>query len=321
MTKLMAENKGNHILVTGSSGFIGSAVVRSLIESGRMVRPTSRRLMDKLTNEFGTTVAHFDILENMDSKSQVFDNVKTLIHCATPNDIQSRDFDGGLQLAVSGTFRLIEEAVRKGVKRIIFLSTLQVYGTELTGIVSESSPINCESTYGLNHYLGEEICRLASRKHGIDIVVLRPSNVYGVPCASTVSRSTLVPMCFIAEALTEGSLTIRSSGLQRRNFVSLYEVAETIQKILDRFPKGFQIVNAVSSWHPTILEIAQMVCKIWNKNNVKPIELNILSNLPSYSNEFTVNSSFIKPIFKEINSINHMEKVIFNLMNTGKRSQ
>ena len=133
--------KGNHILVTGSSGFIGSAVVSSLIESGRMVRPTSRRLMDKLTNEFGTTVAHFDILENMDSKSQVFDNVKTLIHCATPNDIQSRDFDGGLQLAVSGTFRLIEEAVRKGVKRIIFLSTLQVYGTELTGIVSESSPL------------------------------------------------------------------------------------------------------------------------------------------------------------------------------------
>ena len=220
-----------------------------------------------------------------------------------------------MPLAVLGTFRLIEEAIRHGIKRIIFLSTLQVYGTELKGFVNELSPINCESTYGLNHYLGEEICRLAARLHGIDIVVLRPSNVYGVPCVSTVSRSTLVPMCFISEAFNEGSLTIRSSGLQRRNFVSLYEVSEIIERILDQFPQGFNVLNVVSAWHPTILEIAQMVYKIWNNNKDKPIELKILSNLPNYSNEFNVSSNSFKPIFQKIKSANHMEKVIFNLIN------
>ena len=219
----------DNILVTGSSGFIGSAVVKNLIESGKLVRPTSRRSIEKLTNEFGLPVTRFDVIEDIESKNEVLQGVKTLIHCATPNDIQSREADGGMPLAVFGTFRLIEEAIRYGIKRIIFLSTLQVYGTELTGIVNELSPINCESTYGLNHYLGEEICRLAARLHGIDIVVLRPSNVYGVPCVSTVSRSTLVPMCFISEAFNKGSLTIRSSGLQRRNFVSLYEVSKIIE--------------------------------------------------------------------------------------------
>ena len=306
--------KSNHILVTGSSGFIGSAVVNNLIESGRLVRPTSRRSIEKLTSEFGTRVVPFDVLENICSQKEIFNDVKTLIHCATPNDIQSRDSDGGMQLAVSGTFRLIEEAIRNGVTRIIFLSTLQVYGTELSGIVNESSPINCETPYGLNHYLGEEICRLAARFHGIDIVALRPSNVYGVPSVSTVSRSTLVPMCFISEAINKGSLTIRSSGLQRRNFVSLYEVSEIIKGILDRFPKGFNVINAVSYWHPTILDIAQMVYKIWNNNKVKPIELKILSNSPNYSNEFNVSSSFVKPIFQKMKSVNHMEKVIFNLI-------
>ena len=306
----------NQILVTGSSGFIGSAIVSSLIESGRSVRPTSRRSIDKLTNSFGLPVTRFDVLKDIESNNEVFHGVKTLIHCATPNDIQSRDKDGGMPLAVSGTFRLIEEAVRYGVKRIIFLSTLQVYGTELSGLVTELSPINCESQYGLNHYLGEEICRLAARIHEIDVVILRPSNVYGVPLVSTVSRSTLVPMCFIYEANKEGSLTIRSSGLQRRNFVSLYEVSQIVERILDRFPKGFHVVNAVSAWHPRILDIAQMVYKVWNNHKDKPIKLKILSNMPNHSNEFTVSSSFFKPIFKKIKSANHMEKVILNLINT-----
>ena len=312
----MSKMHGNKILVTGSSGFIGSAIVSSLIKSGRSVRPTSRRSIDKLTNEFGLPVTRFDVLKDIASKNEVFDGVKTLIHCATPNDIKSRDNDGGMPLAVSGTFRLIEEAVRYGVKRIIFLSTLQVYGTELSGLVNELSPINCETSYGLNHYLGEEICRLAAKIHKIDIVILRPSNVYGIPFVSTVSRSTLVPMCFIYDAYTEGSLTIRSSGLQRRNFVSLYEVSEIIERILDRFPKGFHVVNAVSDWHPRILDIAKMVYKIWNNHKDKPINLKILSKMPSYSNEFIVSSSFFKPIFKKIQSVNHMEEVILNLINT-----
>ena len=159
------------------------------------------------------------------------------------------------------------------------------------------------------------------RLHGIDIVVLRPSNVYGVPCVSTVSRSTLVPMCFISEALHKGSLTIRSSGLQRRNFVSLYEVSEIIERILDRFPQGFNVLNVVSDWHPTILDIAKMVCKIWNNNKAKPIELKILSNIPNYSNEFTVSSNSFKPVFQKIKSVNHMEKVIFNLIQASEKSQ
>ena len=309
--------KNNHILVTGSSGFIGSAIVSSLIESGRDVRPTSRSSIGKLTNEFGLPVTRFDVIEDIDANKEVFHGIKTLIHCATPNDIQSREANGGMPLAVSGTFRLINEAIRHGIKRIIFLSTLQVYGTELTGVVNELSPILCESAYGLNHYLGEEICRLAARLHGIDIVVLRPSNVYGVPLVSTVSRSTLVPMCFIAEAFNKGSLTLRSSGLQRRNFVSLYEVSKTIERILDQFPQGFNVLNAVSAWHPTILEIAQMVIKIWNNNKDKPIELKILSDMPNYSNEFTVSSNFFKPIFQKIKSVNHMEKVIFSLIKNG----
>ena len=60
-----------------------------------------------------------------------------------------------------------------------------------------------------------------------------------------------------------------------------------------------------------------MVYKIWNNNKDKPVELKILSNMPNYSNEFNVSSNSLKPIFQKIKSANHMEKVIFNLINTN----
>ena len=60
-----------------------------------------------------------------------------------------------------------------------------------------------------------------------------------------------------------------------------------------------------------------MVIKIWNNNKDKHIELKILSDMPNYSNEFTVSSNSFKPIFQKIKSVNHMEKVIFSLINTG----
>ena len=54
-----------------------------------------------------------------------------------------------------------------------------------------------------------------------------------------------------------------------------------------------------------------MVCKIWNNNKVHPIELKILSDIPNYSNEFTVSSNFFKSTFQKIKSVNHMEKSNF----------
>jgi nucleoside-diphosphate-sugar epimerase len=309
---------GGRILVTGASGFIGSAVVRHLLATGLSVTATARRATETLTQELGTPVLPFDIMGDLQAQGAAFEGADTLVHCATPNDIQSRDEDGGMTLAVAGTFRLIEEAARRGVTRVIYLSTLQVYGTELQGHVDESTPVRCESPYGLNHYLGEEVCRLAAHRHGIDVVALRPSNVYGVPSVSTVARSTLVPMCFVKDALATGAVELRSSGRQRRNFVSTDEVAEIIGAVLGTFPKGYRVVNAVSDWHACIVDIARMVEGVWRETRRDSIDLRILSDAPTASNDFTVTSSMIAPQLTQDQSRAHMAGVIGNLIETNK---
>jgi len=278
------------VIVTGASGFIGSQLVKNLVARNRAVTATARRATEALTAELGTQVLPLDVLGDFADTASVFNGTDTLVHCATPNDIQSRDQDGGMALGVTGTFRLIEEAARQGIKRVIYLSTLQVYGTELEGEIDELTPVDCQTAYGLNHFLGEEVCRLAARRHGIDVVSLRPSNVYGVPSVSTVNRSTLVPMCFVRDAKSTGIIELRSSGRQVRNFISTEEVAETIVSILDDFPKGYTVINAVSDWHPRIVDIAQMVVESWAQLRSDPCDLRILSEQPANPPGFTVRS-------------------------------
>ena len=306
------------ILVTGASGFIGSAVVRNLLANGLPVTATARRATDTLTRELGTPVLPLDIMGDLQAQAAAFEGADTLVHCATPNDIQSRDEDGGMTLAVTGTFRLLEEAARWGVTRVIYLSTLQVYGTELQGHVDESTHVCCESPYGLNHYLGEEVGRLAAHRHGIDVVALRPSNVYGVPSVTTVARSTLVPMCFVRDALATGAVELRSSGRQRRNFVSTDEVAEIIGALLGSFPRGYRVVNAVSGWHACIVDVARMVEAAWNATRSDSIDLRILSDAPARSNDFTATSSVFAPRLTEDQSRARMTAVIRNLIEANK---
>lgn len=283
------------VLVTGSSGFIGSSIVRYLLKANYIVKPTVRSNNSNLEDELGVKVFDFDLAGDIEKNSSLFAGINTLIHCATPNDIRSRDIDGGLPLAVSGTFRLVEEAVRNGVKRIIYLSTFQVYGTEVSGHVDESKPVFCETPYALNHYLGEEVCKLASVRHGIDVVALRPSNVYGIPCVSTIRRSSLVPMCFIRDLVDQGSIELRSSGRQTRNFISTDEISSYICELLSNFPVGFNAINAVSAWHPQIIEISHMVNDTWNTFYDKKSKVSIHSKHPELPLAFTASSTYLNP--------------------------
>lgn len=309
------------VLVTGAGGFIGSELVRYLVDSGCSVIATARRGTDTLSSEFGFEVRPLDVLGDLSVADAAFAEAETLVHCATANDVASKAEDGGMALGVAGTYRLVEHAARHGIRRVVFLSTFQVYGTELNGEICEDTAARCESAYGLNHQLGEEVCRLAARRHGMDVVMVRPANVYGVPAVSTVNRSTLVPACFVEQAALDGAITLRSSGLQTRNFVSTQEVAEVIGKLIASFPRSVTVVNAVSAWHASILDIALMVQAVWQQELQEHVPLNILSPEPTVGNRFSVGSGVVPPRLTMNQSQARMEEVVRNLIRSHRRVQ
>ena len=78
-----------------------------------------------------------------------------LIHVATANDVISKSSIKGIELSSIGTKNMLDFALKNNIPKCIVFSTLQVYGTELTGDIDESSPVHFQNDYGLNHLIAE----------------------------------------------------------------------------------------------------------------------------------------------------------------------
>ena len=298
------------IYITGVSGFIGSRLAKLFLAQGYKVVGLVRRLGDVVSKELGIEVIEADL---NDSNQLKLETAQSIIHCATANDIVSKNSASGFSLSVLGTNKILEASCKAGIPNIVFFSTAQIYGTELNGKYNESSKINCETAYAANHYLGEEICKFYSYTQGLNITIMRPSNIYGVPEISTVNRKTLVPMCFVNDAINNDKIILRSSGNQKRNFISIDQLFELILKTIDKFPKGFTVRNCGSNLVMSMLDVTKIISNKYQSYFKKNLPIIIESKKPEISNEFEYNSEFFKYPNSKKECIDHMENIIDSL--------
>lgn len=281
------------VLITGASGYIGSHVAGCLRDRGHEVTATARRVTPELVASLpGCQLETLDVMEVPATFTGDWD---CILHTATANDILSRDFQSGVALSVFGTRNVIDLAKRCGVPHVVFVSTLQVYGAELSGVIPDNSPPKPVNDYGLNHEFGEHVCRLESNRPGLRTTVLRPANVYGCPASRTVDRWSLVPTCFVREALAEGTITIRSSGLQRRDFVSLRQVSEACATVIESAGEGYAVRNIANGWTHSIVEAARWTATAFERMGLARPEVRVLGEEPRDGNAFEVKSSITSP--------------------------
>jgi UDP-glucose 4-epimerase len=277
------------LLITGASGFIGSHLASSLSLAGHSVTASARCPSSELQAALpNCQMLKLDVMQDLCGVQGDWD---CILHTATANDIVSREFAAGMELSTQGTHNVLEAARRIGVPHVIFFSTLQVYGAELNGTVTEQTPVHLVNQYGLNHYAGELTCQLCSRLHGVKISIVRPANVYGCPVSPTVNRWSLVPMCFVKEALASGTITLRSSGLQRRDFVSLRQVAGACAHLIEQPPELTSVHNISSSETWNMLDAARWVADIYATTRGTKLDLKVKSTEPSEPNDFRVDSA------------------------------
>lgn len=276
------------ILLTGTNGFIGSYLSTFFLQKKERVIATSRQF-HKSTKVLlsDASLINLDVLDR-EALTRLSIQADVIIHTATANDIISKDTLKGIELSAIGTKNILDFAVSNKIPKVIVFSTLQVYGTELTGVINENSPLHYQNDYGLNHLFAENYAEMYSRTGKVKCVSVRPSNVYGRILSDAFNRWSLVPGCFCKEACEEGSITIKSSGLQMRNFVNLQNLSRGVDCILQHFPDTYECYNLASSRTNTMISVAEKVKAVYEKLYKKQLQLNIRGTEPKTSNHFEI---------------------------------
>lgn len=251
----------HNILVTGGMGFVGGRVAQSLSTSGDVTVTLGSRTAQ--ANPSWLPSAQVVAMDWRSPHSLTFacENIDTLVHLAGMNDTDClRDPAAALEVNAVNTAHLMQAAKVAGVKRVIYFSTAHVYGPRLVGKIDEFTLPKGLHPYATSHRAAEDVV-LAAANADMDSIVLRLSNGFGVPAHMEVNAWMLLMNDLCRQAVTLRSMTLRSSGLQWLDFITLQDVSRVVTHMID-LPKsniGNGIFNVGSGKSSRVIEMAELI--------------------------------------------------------------
>lgn len=203
-----------------------------------------------------------------------------------------------------GTAVLLEALAKQPVEKLIVASSMSIYGEGLylsrdgrvcpnperslqqlkAGVwellddegnqlrpapTTESKPPSLNSVYALSKYVQERLCLLIGRAYNIPTVALRFFNVYG-PRQSLSNPYTGVLAIFASRYLNDKPPLIFEDGRQKRDFVSIYDVAQACRLALETREAVDMAFNIGSGAAYSVLEVADCIASVLNKDDLKP---------------------------------------------------
>lgn len=213
-----------HYLVTGGAGFIGSNIVKELLDRNEQVTildnfSTGRREnLQPFKKCSNLTIVEGD-LRSFHIVRHAVKGVDYILHQgALPSVPRSiNDPITSNDVNVLGTLNILEAAKDAGVKRVVYASSSSVYGNSEVLPKKETMPINPLSPYAISKYTAERYCQVYYQLYGLETVCLRYFNVFGPNQDPSSQYSAVIPK-FITKIVKGEQPTIYGDGLQSRDF-------------------------------------------------------------------------------------------------------
>lgn len=212
-------------LVTGGAGFIGSNLVRHLLDDGHEVTVLDNLLSGYACNLDGCDVRFIEgDVRDPAAVGEAMRGAEVVFHLAASVG-NKRSLDCPVldaEINVIGTLRILEAARRAGVRKIVTSSSAGIFGELKTVPIREDHPVEPDSPYGASKLYEEKVCLAYARLYGLEAVCLRYFNVYG-PNQRFDAYGNVIPI-FVFQMLRGEPLTIFGDGEQTRDFVNVSDV-------------------------------------------------------------------------------------------------
>jgi UDP-glucose 4-epimerase len=276
------------VLITGVAGLLGSRLADWIIENKPEYKVVG---IDDLSGGFEENINpkvdfwQMDLVDHPIENCFEVNKFDYVFHFAAyaaeglSPFIRSFNYDNNLKV----TARIVNECIKNDVKRLVFTSTLAVYGHGSGGIFDESQQQSPIDPYGVAKYACEMDIQIANEQHGLDYCIIRPHNVYGIK-QNIWDKYRNVLGIWMYQHLKGQPMTIFGDGEQTRGFSFIDDSLEPLWNAAVKLEASKEIINLGGIEEHSIKEAAEILKGVMGAEKVVYLEgrHEVKHSIPTY---------------------------------------
>lgn len=265
-----------NILVTGGAGFIGSHLVDALVLAGNKVTALDNFSSGKRENlkqhegNEDVKVIEGDVRDKTVLR-ELTKGMDVVYHLAVQClRVSIKDPEINHEVNATGSLNLCIASLENKVKRLIYVSSSEAYGTALTAPMSETHPLEPITVYGASKVAGELYTLAYHKTYGLQSMVVRPFNTYGPRSHFEGAYGEVIPK-FVLRLLNDTPPVIFGDGAQTRDFTYVSDTVAGIVMASECDGLIGQAVNIARGEEISINRLYEIISGLLNKGNIKPV--------------------------------------------------
>ncbi|MBI3273129.1 MAG: NAD-dependent epimerase/dehydratase family protein [Planctomycetes bacterium] len=267
--------RGLNVLVTGGAGFIGSHVVDALLPDNRVtvLDDMSVGSPDNLAAHRDNPrlrIVHGDIREKT-ALAEAMRGMDAVFHLAVKCiRVSLYDPEGCHTVNAGGTMNVCQAALANRVKRLVYVSSSEVYGSAHDEALSEADACKPSSPYGASKLAGEVYVRSFWFTYRLPTVIVRPFNAYGPRAHYEGAYGEVIPK-FIVRVMNGLPPVIHGAGTQTRDFTYVTETAQGILLAAANDHELGEPINICSGKEISIIQLAEAITRVLGRPELQAI--------------------------------------------------